>query len=184
MSRWVWLIAGAVLTLAALGAGGLMVVETGAFDARASTPHRAVVAWATHATMIHAMKRMAKVVHAPAAFTPEETVAGLRIYEDKCLVCHGGPGVPRHAWVQGMNPSPPFLMDATRRWSRGQLFWVVKNGVKMTGMPAWGATESDGRIWDIVAFLEAMPDMKPRDFQRLQPQLKRPGVRRLGASTR
>ena len=97
-------------------------------------------------------------------------MAGVWIYEDKCLGCHGGTGVSRAAWVQGMNPSPPYLLDASRRWTGGQLFEIVKNGVKMTGMPAWGATESDAQIWRLVAFLEAMPEMKPSDFQRLQPQ--------------
>lgn len=168
MRRLAWLIAGVVLTGAALGAGGLAVVGFGLFDARASTPHSPFVAWATHTTMIHAMARMSADVEPPPAFTPQETIAGMRIYEHDCMDCHGGPGVPRAAWVQGMNPSPPFLIDVPRRWSKGQIFFVVKNGVKMTGMPAWGATESDGRIWDVVAFLEAMPEMKPADFQRLQ----------------
>jgi mono/diheme cytochrome c family protein len=168
MIRWIWLIAGVILTLALFGAGGLLVVEAGLFDARASTPHGPIMAWATHTTMIHAMKRTAAGVQAPAAFTPRQTIAGLQLYESDCMECHGGPGVARAAWVQGMNPSPPFLLDASRRWTRGQLFWVVKNGVKMTGMPAWGASQSDTQIWDLVAFLEAMSEMKPADFQRLQ----------------
>ncbi len=167
MRRWAWLMGGVILTLAALGGAGLMVIETGAFDARASTPHDIFTAWSTHTTMIHSMRRGARDVHPPAAFTPAETIAGMRLYEQRCMACHGGPGVARAAWVQGMNPSPPFLLDASRRWTRGQLFWVVKNGVKMTGMPAWGLTESDGDIWNLVAFLEAMPQMKPADFQRV-----------------
>lgn len=165
MSRWLWSLVGAAAVLVLIGAGSLAVIESGAFDARASTPHDIVTAWATHTTMVHSMRRRARDVHPPAVFTPAETIAGLHLYEQKCLVCHGGPGTPRAGWVQGMNPSPPFLLDASRRWTRGQLFWVVKNGVKMTGMPAWGLTEDDGRIWDIVAFLEAMPEMKPADFQ-------------------
>lgn len=166
MRPWAWFLAGAALTLAALGAAGLTVVETGIFDARASTPHDIFTAWSTHTTMVHSLKRTAEGVQAPVAFTPGQAVAGMGIYRAECVDCHGGPGVPRAAWVQGMNPSPPFLLDASRRWTRGQLFWVVKNGVKMTGMPAWGVTESDERIWDVVAFLEAMPEMKPADFQR------------------
>jgi len=174
MRRWIWLLGGVVLTLAMLGAGSLMVVGEGLFDARASTPHDFVTAWATHTTMVNFMKRTAHDVHPPAAFTAAETVAGLHLYEQQCMECHGGPGVARAVWVQGMNPSPPFLLDASRRWSRGQLFWVVKNGVKMTGMPAWGLTEDDGRIWDLVAFLEAMPQMKPADFQKARAAVRSP----------
>ncbi|HEY7853385.1 MAG TPA: cytochrome c [Caulobacteraceae bacterium] len=166
MRGWAWLLGGVILTLAAFGATGLVVIETGAFDTRASTPHNIVTAWATHTTMIHSVRQGAEDVRPPAAFTPAQTVAGMHLYEQRCLVCHGGPGVARATWVQGMNPPPPFLLDASRQWTRGQLFWVVKNGVKMTGMPAWGITMSDDDIWDLVAFLEAMPQMKPADFQK------------------
>ena len=167
MKRWIWSLAGTAVAMALLCAGGLAVVATGAFDARASTPHDPITAWVTHTTMVHSMRREAQGVHPPAAFTPAETIAGLHLYERQCMVCHGGPGVPRAGWVHGMNPSPPFLLDASRRWSRGQMYWVVKNGVKMTAMPAWAFTDSDGQIWDLVAFLEAMPQMEPADFQRL-----------------
>ena len=166
MKRWVWLAAGVVLTLAGFGAGGLTVVAAGLFDARASTPHNPIVAWAAHTTMIHAMKRMSQGVDPPPAFTPAQTIAGMHLYEQQCMMCHGGPGVPRADWVQGMNPAPPFLLDVSRRFTSGQLFWLVKNGVKMTGMPAWGLSDDDGRIWDVVAFLEAMPEIKPADFQK------------------
>lgn len=166
MSRLGWFIAGAAACAVVMALGGLGIVETGAFDIRASTPHGPLVAWATHATMIHAVDWRAAGVQAPPVFTGEETVAGLQLYERDCLPCHGGPGTKRAPLARGMNPSPPFLLDAARRWTPGQLYWIVKNGVKMTGMPAWGAADSDGQIWDIVAFLEAMPTTKPADFQR------------------
>lgn len=165
MSRLIWLLAGAAVCGVLMALAGLAVIETGSFDARASTPHARLVAWATHTTMIHSMQRGAAKVQPPPAFTPEETEAGFRLYERDCLVCHGGPGTRRGALAQGMNPSPPFLLDASGRWTRGQLFWIVRNGVKMTGMPAWETVDSDGQIWDLVAFLEAMPWMKPADFQ-------------------
>ena len=168
MTGWRWLAAGVAAVLVAEAAAGLAILETGAFDPRASTPHNAIVAWATHETMVHAMHKQARGVIPPRALTPAETIAGLHTYERDCISCHGGPGVPRGAWTQGINPSPPFLLDASRRWSPGELYWIVKHGVKMTAMPAWGPTESDGKIWDMVAFLEAMPEMRPADFQRLQ----------------
>ena len=167
MSRLVWLLLGAAAALAALGAAGLLVVETGAFDARASTPHDPLTAWATHTAMIHAMRSGAAGVAAPAGFTPAQTLEGVRVYDRDCVSCHGGPGVARAPWVQGMNPSPPYLLDASRRWTRSELYWIVSNGVKMTGMPAWGASESAEKIWDTVAFLEVLPDLKPVDYQRL-----------------
>ncbi len=168
MRRFWWFAGGAVSAGAIALAGALLVIATGAFDARASTQHSPVMAWATHTAMQNNMRSGAKDVQPPAAFTPAQTIDGLHLYMRDCVSCHGGPGVARDAWVQGMTPSPPFLVDASRRWTRAQLFWVVKNGVKMTAMPAWGATESDADVWDVVAFLEAMPLMKAADFERLE----------------
>lgn len=160
---------GGVLAVLVLGGlGGLVVVETGAFDVRASTPHASIVAWAAHTTMIHAARRGSLLMRAPAGFTAAQTLAGARAYHDDCSLCHGGPGEARADWVQGMNPSPPFLVDASRHWTRAQLYWIVKNGVKMTGMPSWGATRSDADIWNIVAFIEAMPYVSPDDYRRMR----------------
>ena len=168
MNRWCWFAAGLAIGLAVLGAGSLAVIETGVFDARASTQHGPITAWATRTAMLHSMRRGALAVKPPLAFTAQQTIAGMHLYQRDCLSCHGAPGVPREDWVQGLTPSPPFLLDASRRWTRAELFWVVKNGMKMTGMPAWGVTRSDADLWDVVAFLEAMPLMKPADFQRLE----------------
>jgi len=73
-----------------------------------------------------------------------------------------------------MNPSPPYLLDQSRRWTPNQLFWIVRNGVKMTGMPAWGLTQSDAEVWNLVAFLEAMPDLAPADYQKMRTELPPP----------
>ena len=165
-------IAGVVATGAAIGVGGLLVVETGAFDVRASTPHSAPVAWATHTTMIHAARRGAADIHAPIRFTAAEVQAGLRVYEANCVSCHGGPAVARAAWASGMTPSPPYLLYASHQWTPAELYWIIRNGVKMTGMPAWNSSLADGQIWDVVAFLEALPDISPADYLNLRARVE------------
>ena len=161
-------VAGVAATFVAIGLGGLLVVETGAFDVRASTPHSAPVAWATHTTMIHAARHGAADIHTPPRFTAAEVQAGLRDYDANCVSCHGGPAVARAAWASGMTPSPPYLLYASRQWTPPELYWIVRNGVKMTGMPAWNASLTDGQIWDVVAFLEALPDLSPADYLRMK----------------
>src|ERR1700761_1164452 len=133
---------GALIVLMAISA--LAVVELGLFDTRADTPHAPPIGWAVHTTMINATARAARDIAAPRTFTPAEIKAGLKLYDADCTGCHGGPAIPRAAWTNGMNPSPPYMLDAARHWTPGELFWIVRNGIKMTGMPAWDATMSDG----------------------------------------
>jgi len=174
MNRPAWFIGGFVAAGVFAALGGLVIVYAGLFDARASTPHDPLTAWAIHTTMIHYMRRASALLPAAPVFTPAQTLAGFRAYEADCEVCHGGAGVAHAHWVDGMNPSPPYLLDQTRRWTPNQLFWIVKNGVKMTGMPAWGLTQSDADVWNLVAFLEAMPDMAPADYQKMKAELPKP----------
>jgi plastocyanin len=87
-------------------------------------------------------------------------------------MCHGAPGVdPGHAG-QGLRPAPPDLSDTINRWSPAQAFWIVKHGVRMTGMPAWSVSYDDEAIWQLVAFVRNLPEMEPRDYQARVRQLQ------------
>jgi mono/diheme cytochrome c family protein len=169
MRRWfVPFVLGAVALVVAIVIGGVVAVETGSYDVRASTPHLAPVAWAAHTTMIRAAQRDSATVRPPPMLTPAQTLDGARLYDQDCVGCHGAPGVARDHWTDGMTPSPPYLVDAPRHWTKAELYWIVSNGVKMTGMPAWSAVHSPDQIWDIVAFLEAQPDLTASDYALLR----------------
>jgi mono/diheme cytochrome c family protein len=92
---------------------------------------------------------------------------GFSHYRGMCQECHGGPGVDPEDLAKGLNPAPPSLNDAAKDFTASELFWTTKNGIRMTGMPAWAPTHSDEVIWDIVAFLETLPGMSPADYQAL-----------------
>ena len=155
-----------VAGLGTVGLGGLAVVFTGAFDTTASTPHPALIAWATHLTMTNAVRLNAPQLPPPPAFTAADVAAGARTYDANCAMCHGAPGVARAAWVGGMTPAPPFLLDAARSWTPKELFWIVRYGVRMTGMPAWDQTLSQRDVWNVVGFLDALPKMSAADYAR------------------
>jgi cytochrome c553 len=93
-------------------------------------------------------------------------VAGFCAYETHCVACHGAAAVGREAWVSGMEPQPPYLLDVTRRFTPAELFWIAKNGIKMTGMPGWGDSLSDRQIWNVVAWLEASQNLPPQTYLR------------------
>lgn len=167
-----WLAAGALGLVCAGAFVAGIVVESGLYDVSASGQHAPLVAEVVHGTFLHAVARNAKGVKAPAHFTHAQVLDGFRLYVKNCEACHGGPGVPRERWVSGMTPTPPYLVDAARRFNSAELYWIVENGVKMTGMPAWGLSRPRREIWEIVAFLNAVPSMPPGQYQEMRERLK------------
>jgi hypothetical protein len=76
-----------------------------------------------------------------------------------CVICHSAPGIEQSEISKGQNPEPPDLGEEVLKSSREELFWIVKNGLKMTGMPAFGLSPSDREIGDIVGFITRLPDI-------------------------
>jgi mono/diheme cytochrome c family protein len=85
-----------------------------------------------------------------------------------CVSCHGAPGVDASPVGEGLNPPAPDLTLARiQERSDGELFWLVQNGIRMTGMPAFGPTHRDEEIWEIVAFLRHLPELTPEEEKAL-----------------
>ena len=97
--------------------------------------------------------------------------AGAATYRDQCVQCHGAPGVSPEPMAFGLTPAPANLLAAGRTWQPGEIFWVVKHGIKMTGMPAWVYRLNDDVVWEVVAFVRAMPRLAPRDYAQLASSL-------------
>ena len=160
---WGWLFG--VGTVAIVGGiYGALVLAGISFDTGATTQHSRLFAWGVHMTMNNSVRRRAPV-EVPRLPPDDATLlAGARQYESHCLACHGGPGVARARWASGMLPTPPYLLDMPKRFSHAEIYTLVHDGVKMTGMPAWGEVESDREVAEVVAYLEAMPRMTPAQF--------------------
>jgi cytochrome c553 len=164
-----WSLAKPILIAAAAGlilavAGAFAFVKSGIYDVAASSPHSKFTEWLTHESMIHSVRRHAASITGPASFSSGQVVAGFCQYEAHCVACHGAAAVPRQQWVSGMEPAPPYLLDVQQRFTQPQLFWIVKNGIKMTGMPAWKNEMSDAEIWEVVAWLEASAKLPPQTY--------------------
>jgi mono/diheme cytochrome c family protein len=156
---------GALAVLVAVAAG---VFFFGGFYSVAGTAEEpSFVNWA----LVHV--RSASIVrHAadkpPAAFAdPSSVQAGARIYAQiGCVYCHGAPGVNWSKFSEGLHPEPADLKEAADNRTPEQLFWVVRNGINMTGMPSFaGAGATDDDIWKIVAFLKKQPTVSDADFK-------------------
>ena len=160
------LIGGALALVVVAPLGVFLFVRSGFFNVGASSPHTKLTEWITHETMIHSIRRHAARIEAPRRFSSEQIVAGFCTYETHCVACHGASAIAREQWVGGLEPSPPYLVDATSKWKPRELFWIAKNGIKMTGMPSWRDSMSDAQIWEVVGFLEAMRRLPPQTYAR------------------
>ena len=156
---------GAVLVVA------LFYIYTGAFNVAATSGHSVVGEWVFGTTMENSVKARADQAPAPPENLPTLAGQGLRSYREMCVVCHGAPGVEPREIGKGLTPEPPELAKAAERWSPRELFWIIKHGIKMTGMPAWGPTHKDEEIWPIVAFVQRLPETTPESYQQMVQQL-------------
>ena len=97
---------------------------------------------------------------------PAKVLMGIEHYAAHCAVCHGAPGVPKGEIAQGLYPQPPDLAKIAPLYTPAELFWIVKHGIKMTGMPAW-SDHSEEELWATVAFVEKLPGMSEQEYGEL-----------------
>ena len=161
----------AVLLIMALG--GIYFIYSGSYDVAATTRDPDIVRWAVRITRINSINSRAEKIVPPAESflkDPATIRSGFEHYEEMCVVCHGAPGVDPGAARAGLNPRPPLLAEIKGNLPLGVVFWAVKHGIKMTGMPAWGPTYSDDEIWALVAFVDKLTGLSPEDYQALRQQ--------------
>ena len=154
-----------LVTLLVLGALGGAFIYVGAYNVGADAPHSSLVFGALEQLRERSIAHYARRVSLPADLNdPKRVAAGAGLYNEMCTVCHLGPGLERSELSQGLYPSAPELAlgdDLTP----AEQFWVIKHGVKLTAMPAWGKTHDDQLIWDMVAFIRQLPKMNPAQYR-------------------
>jgi len=161
------LLIGAVIAIVVIvPLGAFAFVKSGIYNVGASHPHTKFTTWLTHETMIHSVGMRARSIVPPESVSAADISAGFCAYETHCVACHGAAGVARQQWVSGMEPQPPYLIDVTQRFTPSELFWIVRNGIKMTGMPSWRNSMSDRETWNVVAWLEASRKLPPQTYVR------------------
>lgn len=143
---------------------GLFVILTGSYNVAATQRHTPIGGWALNTNFTNSVQGQASGIEAPADFTQAMISAGGAEYKAMCQHCHGGVGAKRAEWAEGMRPKPPALAHAAQSWSAAEVFWLVKHGAKMTGMPAFGPTHNDDALWNIAAFVKAMPQMSAAEY--------------------
>ena len=109
-----------------------------------------------------AIPRAAYDRQSPVAPSRDVLRAGMAHFADHCAVCHGNDGSGETEMGRGLYPRPPDLRkDATQALSDGELFYIIENGVRLTGMPAWGTGTPEGEqaSWHLVQFTRHLPTL-------------------------
>jgi len=175
LRRWLRWLTGAwkpvLATVALLGAlaglGGFALVSLGLVSISASSGHWPATAWLLHYAMRRAVHTQSMGIEAPPLDDPALVLKGAGHYHTGCVACHGGPGQQQSLIVRQMTPEPPLLAPRIAHWEARELFWIVRNGVKFTAMPAWPARQREDEVWALVAFLQAMPTMSTQRYRQL-----------------
>lgn len=152
-----------VLLLIAAFAG--IYIYIGAYNIAADAPHSRFVYSTLDALRERAIAAHARYIKAPADLNDAKRMAaGAGLYNEMCTGCHLGPGLEKSEMSQGLYPPAPELALGNDH-SPEQMFWIIKHGVKLTAMPAWGKTHDDQLIWDMVAFIRKLPKLSPEQYK-------------------
>jgi thiosulfate dehydrogenase len=148
-------IIGLVIGVSLIFAAGYLFVRLGGMPvATKSKPlpmERTIARMALHAAMD-------KDTGKPSPIAADETnlLAGAKVYQAQCAVCHGRSGQPESAIARGMFPHPPQLLPPKKGVTDdpvGETYWKVKNGIRLTGMPRYGESLSDEEMWQVSLML-------------------------------
>lgn len=154
-----------VLVLIALVYG---VLYSGYYNVAATEPHYGITENILNKIAMNSVKYHSKGINVPDLQDVQMVKRGSVAYDDMCAVCHGAPGIEPSVIGEGLYPNPPDLSESVNELSLQELFWITKNGIKDTGMPAFGPTHEDSELWEIIAFMNKMPEMTPEEYESLK----------------
>ena len=156
----------AVAVLIGLGAYVYMRTAMHGFSARAEPSH--VEAMMAEYARDTAMPASAKAIKNPVVLTPAILHEAMAHYADHCAVCHANDGSGQSMFGKGMYPKPPDLRGGTQSMSDGEIFYDIENGIRMSGMPAFGGDRTTDESWKLVAFIRHLPDLTPTEETEME----------------
>lgn len=173
------LLAHFVLFVVLAGVAGMAFVGSGLYDISATDQHLRLTYHAMRKAMERSVEHRANDIAVPPLDAPAQIERGLALFRRHCVQCHGAPGVAPEPFSLALRPLPTPLARTGLDREPAHVYWVVKHGIKMTGMPAWEFRMEDDDLWAVVAFVRHLPtlsaaayaQMKPAELAAEQPQL-------------
>lgn len=162
---------GFILCLVILAIGGIIYIYSGMYDISALNRDKGISRWILETTMENSVEHHARNVEIPSLDDSTMILKGYVHYSRMCG-CHGAPGRESN---KSFNPEPPELYKTANEWEPNELFWIIKNGIKMSGMSSYSDRSSDEEIWETVAFLRVLPKLSPEQFKGMNDKAKAAG---------
>ena len=154
---------------AVIGAVGLWYVVNSGVSAREQPG--AVEEFVARRVRDMAISRRARSLTNPVEPSPEAIAEGREHFADHCAVCHANDGSGNTEMGQGLWPKAPDMrLPQTQNLSDGELFWIIENGVRFTGMPGWrtGTKEGESSSWQLVHFVRRLPQLTPEEIEEME----------------
>jgi mono/diheme cytochrome c family protein len=170
MRNLIWFLGGAASLVFVVAVSGIILLKTNAngFSARAQPSMLETVAAQTARSM--AFPSGAKERQNPVLSSNEVIAAGRAHWADHCAVCHSNNGsgdteMGRHMYP----PAPDMRKEDTQRMSDGELFYIIENGIRLSGMPAWGGAEAGEQdSWKLVHFIRHLSSLSPEEIKEME----------------
>lgn len=155
-------------TFALLLVGFVGFLYSGVYPIAANESHWPFTTWILTTLQTNAVEFAAdESLDPPALDDPELLRRGAALYQAECVVCHGAPGVRRDVIGRGLNPNPPRLATEVQEWSNEELYWIIRNGLKMAGMPAFEQGHTERDLWALTAITRRLPTIDPAEWRRI-----------------
>ncbi|MFI5322004.1 MAG: c-type cytochrome [Thermodesulfobacteriota bacterium] len=148
----------------------VIYIFSGTYNIAATVPHSGFVTWIFKTAKISSIRKHAEGIKEPPLNDTGQVKEGFEHYDNMCVGCHGGPGIEG---AKVFNPAPPDLAKVVELLKPAEIFWVIKNGIKMTGMPESGSTHSDEDIWGMVAFIKRLPQLSPEQYKLMRKEAEK-----------
>lgn len=157
-----------IIVLLVLTAGGLLFAWSGVYNIAATEPH-----WPLTKSFIELLRDRSIEVHSDDISPPNLNdmklkEAAFSHYHGMCRLCHGAPDYQPEEFAKGLYPQPPSMISGRIQEERSQaeIYWILKQGIKMTGMPAFGPTHNDSELYGLVALTMEIPQRSPEEYRQ------------------
>lgn len=162
-----------IVMTGAISIGGVAFLYSGLYPMGADDPHYDITTWTLETLRENSIARASNSIEVPPDLSSvDRLLKGGADYNDMCAGCHLKPDKSESDFTLGLYPSPPNLAihsrsDGDEKAADQRNFWIIKHGIKASGMPAWAPGHDDARIWNMVAFLKRLPDLTAAQYQIL-----------------
>jgi mono/diheme cytochrome c family protein len=174
----------AIIVLIGLGVAIFLYAWSGIYNIAATEPH-----WGITSSFIRMLRNRSIAEHSDDIQVPnmnDEKLkeAGLPNYHETCRLCHGAPAQPPAELAEGLYPPPPSMTsgDIQEALNDVVIYWIVKHGIKLTGMPAFGPTHDENELWGLVTIAKEIPRISPEQYRQLVKSTNSGGEREHGHS--